>query len=238
MDGRKWRGDETVLDAGCGTGRLTVELLARVPRGRVVAVDHDAAMIKKARQRLSRVGPRVQVLEADLVSLSGIEPVDVVYSNAVLHWIQDHDRVFAAFLHHLRPGGELLIQCGGDGNLRQVRGTCEEIMRTPEYAQHFRNWKSPWRYEDEASTEERLLIAGYEHAEVSLEPAPTRFPDDASHDEFVRTVILPPYFESLPSPALKESFVREYLRRAGARPNSRTLDYVRLTIRAKRPPHG
>lgn len=238
IDRRQWRGDEIVLDAGCGTGRLAVELLDRVPRGRVIAVDHDPAMVAEARKRLSREAPSAQVVEADVASLSGIEPVDVIYSNAVLHWIQDHDRVFATFFRHLKPGGELLIQCGGEGNLRQVRGACETIMRMPAFADPFRAWKNPWRYEDDASTEERLFIAGYEHAEVSLDPAPARFSDDASHEKFVRTVILPPYLDRLSTPALRESFAREYFARAAAGPNPRTLDYVRLTIRARRPPHA
>src|SRR5512133_4117223 len=84
-------GDETVLDAGCGSGRVTKLLLERLPHGHVVAVDSAPSMVEHARRAL---GDRATVLRASLTELTLNEPVDAAFSNAVFHWIADHDRLF------------------------------------------------------------------------------------------------------------------------------------------------
>src|SRR3954468_10129502 len=92
LDRLELRGDERVLDAGCGTGRVTAALLERLPRGEVVAVDGSPAMIEEIRARL---GDRVEAFVADLQELTLDRPVDAVFSTATLHWVPDHDRAFA-----------------------------------------------------------------------------------------------------------------------------------------------
>lgn len=88
------RGDETVLDAGCGTGRVSEILLRRLPRGRLLAVDGSAQMAEAARELL---GDRARVIHADLLELELEldEELDAVFSSAVFHWIDDHARLFA-----------------------------------------------------------------------------------------------------------------------------------------------
>src|SRR3954470_19723852 len=118
MDRCELRGDETVLDAGCGSGRLTERLIDRVPDGRVIGVDVSASMIDAARKRL---GADADLRVADLVGLDlGGETVDVVFSTATFHWIADHDALFASLRAVLRPGGRLVAQCGGAGNIASV----------------------------------------------------------------------------------------------------------------------
>src|SRR5919206_2947783 len=113
MERLELRGDETVLDAGCGSGRLTEVLLERVPDGRVIGIDVSASMIDAARKRL---GPEADLRVADLVGLDlGGETVDVVFSTATFHWIADHDALFASLRGVLRSGGRLVAQCGGGG---------------------------------------------------------------------------------------------------------------------------
>lgn len=238
LERRAWRGDERVLDAGCGPGTLTEDVLAKVPRGHVTAVDADASMVARARERLATHGARVRVLKADLLELAGVEPVDVIFSNAVLHWIHDHDTAFEVFLRHLRPGGQLLLQCGGEGNLERARGFAGEILKAPDFEKHFRAWKSPWRYEDDASTQERLFIAGFVEPEVTIEPAPTSFRDRESFEKFVRAVVLRPYLQALPDEATRSRFVEAFLRRVEASREGYVLDYVRLNVTASRSPHG
>lgn len=114
LDRLELRGDELVLDAGCGSGRVTAELAARAPGVRIVAVDGSAAMVTKAKERL---GDRASYLVADLCELEVEEPVDIVLSTATFHWILDHGRLFSRLRAALRPGGRLVAQCGGHGNV-------------------------------------------------------------------------------------------------------------------------
>src|SRR5215213_8628831 len=108
------RGDETVVDAGAGSGRVTEELIKRLPSGCMIAVDGSEAMVEKAKERL---GDRADYLVSDLVELELREPVDLVFSTATLHWIQDHDALFRQLRKVLKPGGRLVAQCGGQGNV-------------------------------------------------------------------------------------------------------------------------
>src|SRR5439155_22503353 len=103
------RGDETVLDAGCGSGRVTKVLQERLPRGKVIAVDASPSMVEKARAAL---GPEADVFVSDLVDIDLHEEVDAVFSNAVFHWIPDHDTLFKRLFAALKPGGQLVVQCG------------------------------------------------------------------------------------------------------------------------------
>src|SRR3954466_5938804 len=114
LDRLELRGDEAILDAGCGSGRLTELLMERVPDGRVIGVDASASMIDAARERLSDAA---DLRVGDLVGLDlGGATVDIVFSTATFHWIADHDALFASLRQALRPDGRLVAQCGGAGD--------------------------------------------------------------------------------------------------------------------------
>jgi trans-aconitate 2-methyltransferase len=197
-------GYETVLDAGCGSGRVTELLVERLPNGRVIAVDADAAMVDKARERL---GDRVRVEVQDLLALDLGEKVDVVFSTATFHWIPDHDTLFRQLHAALRPGGRLVAQCGGHGNIAKVRAI---------------SGPGPWLYATAEETEERLRAAGFAEAEAWLEPWPVVPPEPRT---FLRTVCL----RTMPDDQ-REAAVDRVLAELGDPP---TLDYVRLNIVAK-----
>lgn len=217
------QGDEVVLDAGCGSGRVTAELAERVPRGRIYGVDVSPSMVEHARQALDG---GATILCQDLVALELPEPVDVVFSNATFHWIHDHDRLFAAIHRSLKPGGRLLAQCGGRGNIDAFRRAADDVAAEPPFAAHFDDWQRPWHYASAEETAERLTQAGFEQADTWLEPKrvhPQRV--------FVETVCLLRHLDPLP-PELRHPFVDRVLDRVG---EPLVLDYVRLNISAVRP---
>lgn len=218
------QGDETVLDAGCGSGRVTAMLAELVPRGRVYAVDASPAMVAHTRARL---GSRVTVLCQDLTELTLPEPVDVVFSNATFHWIADHARLFRALAAALKPGGELVAQCGGHGNIARFRRAADAVAASGEFAAYFRGWQGPWNYARAEITAERLSAAGFVEVETWLEPRPTLLSDARS---FVATVCLVRHLDLLPDD-LHEPFIRAVLARTGL---PLTLDYVRLNMVARR----
>jgi trans-aconitate 2-methyltransferase len=224
LDRLELHGDETVLDAGCGTGRVTRLLLDRLPRGHVVAVDSAPSMVEHAREAL---GDRATVIESDLQELVLDEPVDAVFSNAVFHWVMDHDRLFGRLHDALRPGGRLSAQCGGAGNIAAFKGLVEEVMARAPFAEHFDGWSRTWNFATAGETEERLARAGFTDVDAWLEPSPVVPPEPR---EYMRSICLGPYQEALPE-ELRGPFVDAVAERAGEQP---VLDYVRLNIVARR----
>jgi trans-aconitate 2-methyltransferase len=219
------RGDETVLDAGCGTGRVTAELLERVPRGRVIAVDASPAMAARAREAL---GPRADVRVADLRELELDEPVDVVFSTATFHWIPEHEVLFARLHRALRPQGRLEAQCGGRGNVAGVVDAIEALSHEEPWAEHLAALAIPWRFAAPEETEGALRDAGFAEVRCWLERRDAEPPDMRT---FVATSVAPVQLNALPD-ALREPFVDALMARLG-QPSS--LPYVRLNLSAQRP---
>ena len=131
-------GDETDIDAGCGAGRVTEALLARLPRGRVIGVDASASMIETARTRL---GDRAELHVADLAAFDLGLQADAILSTATFHWIADHDALFTRLRAHLRDGGRLVAQCGGRGNIARVHAAAREVMAIEPHAPSFEGWR-------------------------------------------------------------------------------------------------
>lgn len=218
------RGDETALDAGCGSGRVTEELVRRLPAGRVIAVDGSEAMIAKARERL---GDRASYLVADLAELTIEEPVDLVFSTATFHWISDHELLFRRLRAALRPGGRLVAQCGGQGNVAEYVKAIVAAAAQPEFAPHFEGMTGMWNFAGPEETEARLRAAGFAEAHCWLEPKPVT---PAQPLEFIVTVTLGPHLARLPED-LHRPFAEASLAHC---PEPLTLDYVRLNIEARR----
>lgn len=215
-------GDETVLDAGCGSGRITEALIERLPRGNAIAVDQSPSMVDAARRRL---GPGADVRVVDLLELDLDEPVDAILSTATFHWIADHDRLFARLRRALRPGGQLVAQCGGEGNITVLRGKVLPLLSQEPYAEHFRDWSPPWNYAGADETQERLIAAGFASARCWLTPAP-REPEHPR--EFLSTIVLGPHVQRLPED-LRERFMDDAMQAIGT---PVVVDYVRLNIDA------
>jgi trans-aconitate 2-methyltransferase len=209
----------TVLDVGCGTGRVTESLRRLVPRGRVLAIDASPEMVRLATARL---GDRAEVWCQDVLDLDLTEPVDAILSTAALHWVPNHDRLWSRLAQALKPGGLLEVQCGGEGNIAGVREAIERAA--DDCAPELLGW-SPWVFAAPEETEQRLLRAGFAGIRCWLEERPT-LPEEVG--AFVRTSILPAHLERLPSER-RERFVAAVLERVRL-----PLDYVRLNVSAVR----
>jgi trans-aconitate 2-methyltransferase len=207
---------ERILDAGCGTGRVTELLIQRFPHASVVAVDASLAMVAQARTRL---GGRAEVLHRDLTEPLRIDPVDVVFSNAVFHWIDDHPKLFANIANELKPGGQLVAQWGGFGNIENMLVVTRDFGPQP----YERNFATP----DE--TKHRLEAAGFDEVQTWLEPAPTQFESRDAFATYLRTVCLRSHLDLL-RPDEQQAYVDRVV---DAMPEHR-IDYVRLNAVARR----
>jgi trans-aconitate 2-methyltransferase len=218
-------GDETVLDAGCGSGRVTELLIERLPDGKVFAVDAAPAMVAKARQTL---GARADVMLQDLTELRLHEHVDAVFSNAVFHWVLDHDRLFTRIFDVLEPGGRIEAQCGGAGNIEEFHDAVNRLADRPPFSSYFEGWEGPWHFASDTETAERLERIGFTDVRCWLEDRPVTPPEP--HD-FIRTVCLGYHLEQLPD-ELRDTLVGSVVDTLGS---PLTLSYVRLNISARKP---
>jgi trans-aconitate 2-methyltransferase len=222
LDRLTLRGDETVLDLGCGTGRVSAQLLERLgPQGRVVGVDGSAAMVAEATRLLG--GERATFLQQDLLELSVEPPADAVVSSATFHWIADHDRLFARVRAALVAGAPFVAQCGGRGNIASVVAVVRDVAAREPFAATFAGWSGPWNFAGPEETVPRLERAGFAVDRVWLNASPQRPPETR---EFLRTVSLGAHLERL-SPELREAFLDAVLEGLGPDP---VHDYVRLNI--------
>jgi trans-aconitate 2-methyltransferase len=215
------RGDERVLDAGCGSGRVTELLADRLPVGHVIALDGSPAMVDEARHRLERFGERIEYVVADLREPLPIEePVDAILSTATFHWVHDHEALYRHLAAVIRPGGQLVAQYGGGANTAAVRRVLAGIGD---------GWTGDTFFAWPDETRRWVERAGFVEANVWLHDEPTRFEPGEPFKAFLRTVILGAHLARLPE-AEREPFVDE----VAARLPSAEIDYVRLNVTARR----
>ena len=206
--------DETLLDAGCGTGRDAQLALEQLPNGSLVCVDQSSTMLDQCRSRFGQ-DSRVRILEGDLDKALPVEPesIDAIMSVAALHWLADHSNVWQHFFNALKPGGRIATDCGGYGNLATTLGLVPQIDP---------NIKFPdWYYANVSDTEALLKAAGFVDIEVSLRPHPTPLPDKETLATYLRTLVF-------------REWTDEQIAKMSELLTDNTLDYVRLEVRARK----
>jgi len=256
------------MDAGCGSGLLTRRLAKRVPRGKVYAVDIDSNMIKRAKNNL-QFFDNVEIIQSSFADIRIPRKLDVVFSNSALHWIQDHRKVFQKFWEMLNPmnvsnknddisirskdnnnsesNGQLLIQCGGDGNLQRIISMLERITHLDQFKEYFTDWKQPWYFAKPDDTYKLLQGTGYVNAKVFSSSDCVILPNRRVYSKFVKTVVLKSYLDHLSRDndhpdidKLGKLFLNVFLgevEKCGNNNNSSAnwfLDFVRLNIIAQR----
>ncbi len=233
VERRAIRGDEDVIDAGCGTGRVTELLLRCIPDGTVLAVDASEAMVEATAGRFAG-DPRVRVERRDLLRLEVERAVDMVFSTATLHWIKDHDHLFERFARTLKPGGRLVAQCGGEGNITRLRAAMGQVMREDRFEEFFVRWEDPWNFADPATTRARLEAAGFEEIETWLHEEVAEFDSIEELTGYLKTAVLGQHLTFLPE-AEHEPFAAAVAMQLAARVPL-VIDYVRLNILATKVP--
>jgi trans-aconitate 2-methyltransferase len=230
------RGNECLLDAGCGTGRLTRILLQNLPNGRVIGLDLSRNMVRHAQQDLQpEFGDRVQFVTADFTALPFRDSFDGIFSTASFHWVQDHDRLFRSLYAALLPGGWVHAQCGGGTNLDRLRQRVRVLSQTAEFSKWLAKFPEPWFFSDAEGAASRLNAAGFENVETYLEPASYAASSIEEFQQYLRTFVLHRHLELLPDDGLRTTFLQVLADAAADDDPPWTLDYCRLNIRALKP---
>jgi trans-aconitate 2-methyltransferase len=229
------RGDEVILDAGCGTGRLTAELCEALPHGCVIGVDLSQNMLGSAREHLAQFKSRVSLIACDLLHLPFEQVFGGIVSTAAFHWVLDHDRLFANLRGALVPGGWLEAQCGGGPNIKRLRARADTLATEPEFTRFFVGFREPWLFEDADEAAENLKRAGFVDIETSVEPALTVLDDAPHYSEFVRNIILQQHLQHLPSEQLRAEFIARLTELAAHDDPPFSLDYWRLNLQGRVP---
>jgi trans-aconitate 2-methyltransferase len=214
IEALKLQPNETLLDAGCGTGRDAQLALEQLPHGALICVDQSSTMLDQCRSRFGQE-PRVCIIEGNLDQVLPVEDesVDAIMSVAALHWLADHNNVWRHFFTALKPGGRIATDCGGFGNLAKTLALVPQINEEIKFPN--------WYYANVSSTEQLLKEAGFVDIQVSLRPHPTPLPDKKTLATYLQTLVF-------------REWDANQITKMSDLLSDNTLDYVRLEVRANK----
>ncbi len=233
------RGDESVLDVGSGDGKVTAEIAAAVPRGRVVGLDGSPEMIEFARAHYDHNRfPNLEFVCLDARRVALKHSFDIVFSNAALHWIEDHPGILKGVSRVMRRGGRLIISCGGRGNATEILEAVEAVTARDRWRRYFDGFGFPYHFYGPEEYARWLPEAGLSARRVELVPKDMPQAGAGGLATWIRTTWLP-FTERVPESEREDMIqdvVKEYVNRfpADAAGNVH-LKMVRLEVEALKP---
>lgn len=219
MEKLAWRGNERVLDLGCGDGKLSARLAEHAPAGTVTGIDASAQMVTLAHARwvektqspTQSTTQRLRFVQMDAQALRFESAFDVVFSNAVLHWVSDHSAVMAGVRRALRPGGRLLLQTPGVGNCAEFVEAVDQVRGRARWRSFFRDFTFPWRFSAVTEYAHWLDRAGLETQRIERIHKDMRHSGPEALVGWMRSTWLP-YLDRLPG-AQRGMFVSDVIDR-------------------------
>jgi trans-aconitate 2-methyltransferase len=208
MEKLRLAGHESVLDIGCGDGKVTAEIARLLPRGSALGVDSSDEMIRLARAAFPREShANLSFQSADARVLPFDAAFDVAFSNATLHWVKDHRPVLRGVARALRPGGRLLFQMGGRGNGAEIFAVADEMIRAEPWKAFFTGFERPWGFYGPDDYAPWCREAGLVPLRIELIPKDMTQKGLDGLMGWVRTTWMP-YTVRVPAQA-REAFIRE-----------------------------
>jgi trans-aconitate methyltransferase len=223
------RGDEHILDVGCGDGKVTAEIAHAVPRGSAMGVDASPQMIEFAQKIFpARRNPNLEFQVMDARKIKFARQFDFIFSNAALHWVDDHQAILRGVASVLKAGGRLVVSCGGKGNAHDVFVALRPEMRLKRWRGFFRGMHKPYFFYSPEDYERWLPRFGFKTTGVRLAPKDATYDGSEGFAAWLRTTWLP-YVQRVPED-LREEFIAAVADRYVAKhpPDAENKVHVRM----------
>jgi trans-aconitate methyltransferase len=225
----KLKGGERILDVGCGDGKITAEIARAIPQGSAVGVDASPQMIAYAAKIFPTAkNPNLEFHAMDARKIQFVRKFDLVFSNAALHWVDDHQAFLRGAASVLRPGGRLVVSCGGKGNAYDVFLALRPEMRLKRWREFFRRMEAPYFFHSPEEYKKWLPRFGFKTRSVKLTPKDATYPGRDGFATWLRTTWLP-YTQRVPED-MREEFIDAVAERYVAKhpPDAKDLVHVRM----------